>query len=501
MKKLLLFFFILIIFYSIAYGDNKVSSEILTLALNGVNEISIPLHETMIFPITGNAKGSISIENLSPHIINVRADEIANNIVIKGLLDGQGSFVLVRNGIRKAIYVAVRESAGILPERVSFTVTGNPATKDFLKDAALRVILSKSRLKPNSYLLFDEYVPFQGPAYLSRGETKSFEIPVKIVSSVYFPVRENVKVDVTNKIINSSEVALLMISNRPEKIEEDGILFQEELQPEKPVRLLYYHQNSPKSFEREFLIKFTNPSRKAIDIKLISGTSGPNSDVFFVGHKATVRFMEDYSSDASQIITIPPRGEFVLCKSSMKPGDVIGGLLEIHILNDNPLLVTVQAGQPDIAMSSEDILPDDFDPFRIHPKGIFANPNISSETYYNVTEGELSIPFGVSPWLPDIRTGAPNQGNYGVIYKFNIILNNSTSESKTVKLYFSPVNGVARGVLIINGILYETSLLRPGKTSIITDFNLSPRERRSLKIFTTPQSGSAYPVKLIFKSD
>jgi len=469
--------------------------------LSGSTEVSIPLHYPVIFPITGSAKGPVFVENMSPDLIDVRTDEIANSIVLKGLQYGQGSFVLTREKVRSAIYVAIREPAGVLPEHVSITVTGNPATRDFLRDSAVRSVLAKTSLKTGSYLLFDEYVPFDCPSFLSRGESKSFDLPVKIENPLYYPVRESVKVQVVNKIVPTSEAALLMISNRPEKIEEDGILFQEKINPKKPVRLLYYHQNSPKTIDREFLVKLTNPSTKTVEMKLLTGTSGPDQDVFFVGHRSTVRFLQDYSSDAGQIITIAPKGEFIICRAFMRPGDVVSGLVEIHLLNDNPLSVIVQAGQPDIAFDEEQVIPDDFDPFRIHPKGVFAEPNILSSITYNAGSDDLTIPVGVSPWLSDIETGAPNQGNYGVIYKFNIILNNQSGEEKILKICFTPVNGIARGVFIIDGNLYETQLVRPGKTSLVTEIRLSPKERRAMKIFTTPQSGSCYPVKILFKSN
>ena len=97
--------------------------------------------------------------------------------------------------------------------------------------------------------------------------------------------------------------------------------------------------------------------------------------------------------------------------------------------------------------------------------------------------------------------GAPNQGNYGVIYNFNLILSNYEQEKRSVKVCFSPVNGVARGVFVINDNLYETPLVRPGKNSVITEIMLEPKERRVVKIFTTPESASYYPVKLIIKSE
>jgi hypothetical protein len=181
----------------------------------------------------------------------------------------------------------------------------------------------------------------------------------------------------------------------------------------------------------------------------------------------------------------------------MNSGDVVSGLVEMHILTDNNLMVTALAGNID---NNTDFLPDEFDPFKINPKGVFLNPDISSDISYNIGQSELSVPVGVSPWLCDIETGAPNQGNYGAIYKFNLILGNQTPDAKSVKVYFSPVNGAARGIFVIDGILYESSLVKPGHNSCICELPLNPKERRMVKIFTTPQSASCYPVNLIFKT-
>jgi len=495
--KLVLFFVLILLICIPLFGDEE--EDIAVLSVDGAIHTSIPLGKTVILPVTGSASGEFFIENLSPDMIEVKGDQIANHLNLRGLKPGQASFVIVRANIRRVIYLAVKEPAGILPQKVTITVTGNPASRNFLRDAALRAVFAKTSLKPRSYLLFDEYVPFECPAYLARGEKKSFELPVKIESVSYFPVRDSVDVEVTNQIVNTSEAAFLMISNRPEKIEEDGILFNEEIKPGEPVRLLVYHQNSPNSMAREFLLKLTNPTTAQAEVKIISGLSGPSWDVFFTGHKATERFLEDYATDCGQVILIPPKGEYTLFKTFMKPGEVIAGLLEMHILNDSPLVVTTQAGQPDI--EQKEVLSDEFNLFSIHPKGVFAKPDVFSEFFFNVGDADLEIPVGVSPWLLDIETGAPNQGNYGVVYKFNVILSNYEQEERSVKFYFAPVNGVARGVFVINDILYETDLIRPGKLSLIENVVLAPMERRVVKIFTTPQSASYYPVKLLIRSD
>jgi len=179
----------------------------------------------------------------------------------------------------------------------------------------------------------------------------------------------------------------------------------------------------------------------------------------------------------------------------------VSGLCQLETLDGGDLEVTVETSSRGFQVAGDRLIDAPFNPFRIHPKGVFSDPTIVVDEKFIVGSTESAeIPFGRAPWLIDGTTGEPNTGNYGVLYELRLEVSNPTQEYRKVSLFFEPVNGVALGSFLVEGKLTETICLKPPARALIRTVDLAPQENRSIRIVTLPQAGSHYPARILIQS-
>ena len=79
----------------------------------------------------------------------------------------------------------------------------------------------------------------------------------------------------------------LMVSDYPERLEENGTLFTADLRSEQPSRFLYFHYNPPGQPDRRIVLRAENLSPEPAIVQFISGRGGPSPNEMEVGHVAT----------------------------------------------------------------------------------------------------------------------------------------------------------------------------------------------------------------------
>jgi hypothetical protein len=98
--------------------------------------------------------------------------------------------------------------------------------------------------------------------------------------------------------------------------------------------------------------------------------------------------------------------------------------------------------------------------------------------------------------LHEGQTGMLLQGNYGVVYRFNVDVSNPTETPATAALVLHADGGQARGTFLVDDQLIESPLVQPRAPQVIFSTKLAPQSRRMMHILTVPESGSNYPVRL-----
>ncbi len=220
-------------------------------------------------------------------------------------------------------------------------------------------------------------------------------------------------------------------------------------------------------------------------IQLTKGIGGPNRYGLHAGHQATKAFFQN----RAEKIVLPSNGSQTLVYHRIAANHVVAGLVQV-------------AGDPKIKLKLRIVDPD-YPALvgAIYNYGRFQEAVRSISATFNCEAALLDISIGDVPYLTDESRGIVLKGNYGLLYDVNVRLRNPTSERKAVRLFFSPIGGMAGGIVMIDGRLVETKLfqshhdLEPQK---IQELVLKPNETRNMKIQTIPEPGAYYPVELIY---
>ena len=288
-----------------------------------------------------------------------------------------------------------------------------------------------------------------------------------------------------------------MVSDRPESFEEDGILFKSTFHDNVPVRLLFYHQNGSAE-ERCFWVELKNNSTRMSKVVISGAMAGPSRWGVTVGHQAAIRFLETCLNGNSFRLTIMPGQTMVLLETQVAPEMVIAGYTHMHLIEGGELEVAIKnmAGKRRHFVDLP-VLYKPFDPFKITPKGVFEPANLEVDVKYVAGQEAESCVIGMAPWLIDPATGEPNNGNYGVFYRFNMNLSNPTSSKKRIGFYFVPDSILARGSFLFEGKLMETGIVRKPSQQLFAVLDLKAGESRKLTLITTPEGGSYYPARIV----
>lgn len=301
----------------------------------------------------------------------------------------------------------------------------------------------------------------------------------------------------TQLVASFLEDDYLILSNTPESFLAPGLVYQG-IMPSS-VRILYYHKNIYQSdLHYEITVKNTSPDPISVD--LLKGLSGPNPDGLFVGHKATVSFLEKGMTNAYDRIHLLPGEVATLIRHPVKPDHVISGFLKIK--SDAHPHVYLRIRIIDQMLSHMAGL--DYEMGTQLYESNIVPSFLSSKLTFSATSPIRELSLGQFPYVKDIVDGTPLKGNYGVAYEFFVTLTNPTTETRDIVLLFSPVGGMARATLIIDDELVQTGLVdhrTDHRPTEIKRFRLTANETRRVTIYTMPQPGAYYPVNLILSTD
>jgi hypothetical protein len=306
---------------------------------------------------------------------------------------------------------------------------------------------------------------------------------------------------VFNEVIPPKEDDYLIISNNPEKITDIGRLLTFSLEKGKSTRLIYHHKNENK---KNIFIALTikNKSQDFINLHLINSLCGPNKDGIFAGHQATKLFLEFSNNNIGEILSIPPQQTKIISLQEIKPNEVVSGLMKIHLLYGNNALFRLIAFDKE---SSEIALMLDTEKENLSGRSgsIFQDP--VRDKYYSIeinSNNRETLTIGDQPYLVDAFKGTELKGNFGLLYRFHLVLKNTSENNFATSLYFSSIGGVARSNFLIENELFETGLLSPkNELQKTLDLKVPPKSMIKFSLITIPQAGSNYPISITLKNE
>lgn len=420
----------------------------------------------------------------------VNAAVVGGAVKITGRRLGRTTVALRLGPYRTQITAVVLKPAGAIPRDVNVTVTGAPAPTGVVQEAIRRRVQQAVVLEPGAAVSLG---PVRLDDPLPAGTSVTVPVAVGIRSPFAGPVGGSVRAIVTNVPMALGEPELLLISNRPETITGNGLLFQETLTPRRPARLLYHHMNgTPQA--RILKLAMRNPGTQPARVHYLSGLAGPSSDPIVIGHLATLRFLEALSAGVGYVVEIPPRSETAFTAYTLAPNAMVSGLMQFQLLEGGPVELTVHVRLPWLLDRTVTI---DLGPWAFpHPRGTFPGAAVDVARDVPVHTPVPLVDLGVASGLRDMRTGEPLVGDYGVLYRLRVRLQNLTDREQTTDLMAFAAGGAARGLFYVDGALTDIGYLRANEERAVTSFTLAPGVVRDVTIITMPVAGSFYPVRL-----
>lgn len=376
---------------------------------------------------------------------------------------------------------------------VPVSVTGGPATLDTLRLAITTAARLMLGVHSSALVTLADTQPALVPLDASSAETVLAGVTVSVPGLP--PASHLMRVALTNAIIPWSDADTLLVSNSPETIPFGKVLYLGALTASQTVRLLFHHQNGSKTEHMFLTVSLSNPTRAPAALWVQGAAGPPAQDEVTPGHDAAHSFLDQYLHHAGFLVRLPANTTVPLFVQDLPPFGVASGIAQFSLLDGDRLNVEVSArltGEVEPPTMSYE---PDFD--RVHQRGAFPRPHIQRSLSYTVGGPPALMTLADNADLLHAgQGGEPLQGNYGVIYSFNIEAANPTASPATLNLVMHAPGGQARGTFVIGDRVVESPLIQPNAPQVVAAIVLRPQTSRTIRILAMPESGSNYPVRL-----
>jgi hypothetical protein len=445
--------------------------------------------------------GTIVATSATPQVADVVADQDQRALLITGHTIGT-TVISVKDDrtiVTRDVPIRVAYAAGSVGDRTAIRVTGNPATTTFLREVAATAAQRSATLRPGAVAqILPETIDIR--ANLDVDNRMAIDVPVQLSGDGYLPVTGTTHVDIENFALPNIQPARLLVSDYPETLSADGVLFTADLERRDAQRFLYYHFNPANQPSRRILLRVANPSAQPATVQFISGSAGPETNEMEVGHLSTQRFLVRELQNEGSVVTIPPNTTINLVDHPLPPGTIVSALLQLREIDGDPVhltLVAQDASAPlDQSVGTTQLLSGGVP----HARGEYQVPQFYFDYSYAVGDDNLEIPIGQLP-LPNLRQGQALAGDYGVQQAVTVTIVNSGAAAAPIAIYANPRGGRATGTYLIDRTLVQTHALPPFSRYKMWQETIAARTFRRVQIITMPEGGSSYPLRLIFAPD
>lgn len=445
--------------------------------------------------------GIVSIAVADPSIIDASVDQTTRIVTIVGKKIGTTT-LLVRDdrGLERSVPVRVAYLAGSIATDAFVRVTGRPASTEFLREAAIDAAVARVVARTGATIVATpESVAVARP--LTVDNVTTIDVPIIVSGDSFFTVAGTTHVRVENFAQPRTRPRSLLVSDYPETLKENGILFSADVTAKQAERFLYYHFNPGGQPERRIVLKVANPSSQPALVQYIAGIAGPGTNEMEVGHLSTQRFLVREAQNEGTVVTIPGNTTIAIMDQPLPARTTASGLMQLHEIEGSPLhltLVAQSATDPiDGPILTSTLLVGD----RPHARGIYSIPEFFFDYSYDAEGPNLEVPIGQIP-LPNLVLGQTLAGDYGVLQSVTIrMVNNDRHNARALALYASPRGGRATGTFVIDRVLVQAHAMPAYGHYKLRQYTIPPGSFVRTEIVTMPEGGSSYPLRLIVAPD
>ncbi|MGD0475647.1 MAG: pilus assembly protein N-terminal domain-containing protein [Candidatus Velthaea sp.] len=445
--------------------------------------------------------GTIVATSAAPQIADVTADQDQRALFITGRAIGTTVITVKddRGFVTRDVPVRVAYAAGNAADQIAIRVTGRPATTTFLREAAATAAQRSATLRQGaSVQIYPDTLNVSGN--LDVDNRTAIDVPVQIAGDGYITVNATTHVEIENVALPNIQPARLLVSDYPETLGANGVLFSADLDRSAAQRFLYYHYNPGNQPSRRILLRAANPSSQPATVQFISGSAGPETNEMEVGHLSTQRFLVRELQNEGSVVTIPPQSTINLVDHALPPGNVVSALLQLREIDGNPVHLTL------VAQDASAPLDQSVDTTRLlsggvaHARGEYQVPQFYFDYSYDIGGDNLEIPIGQLP-LPNLRQGEALAGDYGVQQAVTVTIVNSGNGAAPIAIYANPRGGRATGTFLIDRTLVQTHAVPAFSRYKIWQETIAAHTFRRVQVITMPEGGSSYPLRLVFAPD
>lgn len=445
--------------------------------------------------------GQVHAVSSNPNVQVQDIDQSAQRVTIYGAGLGIATITITDDrGVTASVWVRVAYQAGFPADRADAKITGNPADAAYVRRAAATAAAAAAaNLRPGAkVIVHPEQV--RGARDLPLDNVATVQVPVTINGDPYIQVNGTTQVRVENYAQPRIKPVSLQVSDYPETITENGVLFSDDLTTNHSTRFLYYHYNKPGSHDRRILLKVTNPSSQPAQVQYISGAAGPTPNEMEVGHLSTMRFLVHEARNEGMVVTVPANSTINLVDQEFPAGTIISNLLQLRELSGESLhlnLLVQDFEQPVDAMpASSELLQSTVK----HARGVYPIPEFFFDYTYFVGGDDVEVPIGQIP-LPNLRSGEALGGDYGVLQSITLTLVNRTGAPARLALYQNPRGGAATATYIIDGTVVLSHPAKAFTAFKVHQYTVPAHGFVRTQIVTMPEGGSSYPLRLVVGPD
>ncbi len=461
--------------------------------------LQVPVGTTQTLNV-GGAFGAFTATAADPTLVTIVADQDTSSVAVYGKTPGATTITITdTRGVSASVGVRVAYNAGTVPDELRLRITGDPASAEYVRTLVHRAILRAAQIEPGAQVVVSSSdVPVDRP--LAQDMVQTVEVPVLIQGEQYFSVNGNTRVTIENVAVPRISPDILMVSDFPEKLTRNGLLFSADLRHDVPSRFLYFHYNPPGQPDRRIVLVAQNRSPEPATVQYISGRGGPTDNEMEVGHDATKKFLVDVVQNQGRLVQIPGDSTMVIAQQRLPAASIVANLMQLRVLNGAAIHLSLVAqnasSDPNAALTTGALLTSTVR----HARGIYTIPEFHFATQWNVNDAYLELPIGQIP-LPNTLAGDALAGDYGVLESFVVTVQNPMSTPQAIALYENPRGGRATGTYIIDGVLVQSHQTPAFSRYKIRQYVVPAKGFVRVTIVTMPEAGSSYPLRLIFAPD
>ncbi|KOR88621.1 stalk domain-containing protein [Paenibacillus solani] len=303
----------------------------------------------------------------------------------------------------------------------------------------------------------------------------------------------------------SSEPSLLIRSNSPETVYQEGILYREV--GNASTRFMIHHLNATGRNMKMYVVATNINSMTARLTTEYTGVGGPINIPTATGKAAVERYLESMqSADSFKTISLAPGESRIilqdLSSQTLKNQQVLSMFADLY--SDSPIRYDVimidEVKDPIQKLPYLKLLARD----GVHNRGTYPDSTRIIESYDLVGNTPTRLPIGDKTNDPNLEgydgingSYQSNAGNFGVLYKIKL-----HRVAPRTLITLNPRGGKYMGVMMVNGNIIQTPNTSGGAVSAPNEAAVLYRTgdyEQTVEILFTAAPGSSLPINLLLQ--